>query len=88
MTRHDRPLKLEPPAPPPALSDRALDNLRFIRQTMEAAGTFTAVSGAGITLTGIVALIATSDGKKASASLRASAVVNVAFDARVLRTVW
>ena len=59
MTRHDRPLKLEPPAQPPALSDRALDNLRFIRQTMEAAGTFTAVSGAGVTLTGIVALIAT-----------------------------
>lgn len=59
MTRHDRPLKLEPPTPPPALSDRALDNLRFIRETMEAAGTFTAVSGAGITLTGIVALVAT-----------------------------
>jgi len=59
MSRQDRPLKLEPPTPPPALSDRALDNLRFIRETMEAAGTFTAVSGSGITLTGILALTAT-----------------------------
>lgn len=59
MSRHDRPLRLEPPTPPPALSDRALDNLRFIRETMERAGTFTAVSGAGITLTGILALVAT-----------------------------
>ncbi|MFN8665619.1 MAG: hypothetical protein U0164_00335 [Gemmatimonadaceae bacterium] len=59
MTRQDRPLRLEPPTPPPALSDRAADNLRFIRETMEAAGTFTAVSGAGITLTGVVALVAT-----------------------------
>ncbi|HEX4933283.1 MAG TPA: hypothetical protein VFV33_08905 [Gemmatimonadaceae bacterium] len=59
MTRQDRPLRLEPPSPPPALSDRAADNLRFIRETMEAAGTFTAVSGAGITLTGVVALVAT-----------------------------
>lgn len=62
MSRHDRPLRLEPPTPPepsPALSDRAADNLRFIRETMEAAGTFTAVSGAGITLTGVLALVAT-----------------------------
>ena len=59
MTRQDRPLKLEPPTPPPALSDRALDNLRFIRETMERAGTFTAISGSGITLTGIFALVAT-----------------------------
>jgi len=59
MPRADRPLKLEPPAPPPALSDRALDNLRFIRETMERAGTFTAISGQGITLTGAVALVAT-----------------------------
>jgi len=59
MTRQDRPLRLEPPTPPPALSDRAADNLRFIRETMEAAGTFTAVSGAGIQLTGVVALVAT-----------------------------
>jgi len=60
MPRYDRPqLRIEPPTPPPALSDRALDNLRFIRETMERAGTFTAVSGSGITITGIVALVAT-----------------------------
>ncbi|MCC6931302.1 MAG: hypothetical protein IT359_20100 [Gemmatimonadaceae bacterium] len=59
MTRQDRPLRLEPPTPPPALSDRAADNLRFIRETMEAAGTFTAVSGVGIILAGVVALVAT-----------------------------
>jgi len=59
MSRSDRPLRLEPPDEHPALSDRALDNLRFIRETMEAAGTFTAVSGQGITVTGIVALVAT-----------------------------
>ncbi len=59
MTRSNRPLKLEPPDAPPALSDRALDNLRFIRETMERAGTFTAISGQGITLTGAVALVAT-----------------------------
>ena len=59
MPRQDRPLRLEPPAPPPALSDRAIDNLKFIRETMERAGTFTAISGTGITLTGILALVAT-----------------------------
>lgn len=55
-----RPLRLqkEDPQAPPALSDRALDNLRFIRETMERAGTFTAISGQGIALTGIIALLA------------------------------
>jgi hypothetical protein len=54
-----RPLKISPPDPPPALSDRAFDNLRFIRETMERAGSFTAISGWGIAGTGGVALIAT-----------------------------
>ena len=58
MPQNERPLKLEPPTPPPALSDRAFENLRFIRETMEAAGAFTAISGTGITLTGFVALVA------------------------------
>jgi hypothetical protein len=40
------------------LSDRALDNLRFIRDTMERAGTFTAISGWGIAAVGVAAMIA------------------------------
>jgi hypothetical protein len=48
----------EQPSHTTALSDRAIENISFIRRTMEASGTFTAVSGVGVMGLGLLALAA------------------------------
>lgn len=43
---------------PPEIQARAIDNIAFIRQTMERAGTFTAISGWGEVAIGCTAILA------------------------------
>jgi len=54
---------------PVALDDRARDNLRFIRETMERAGAFTAIPGWGGVAMGITALGAAAIASRQSSTL-------------------
>ena len=60
-----------PDRPPVALRDRAMDNLRYIRETMERSASFTHVSGIGGVATGLIGL--------GAAGLAASAASQVAW---------
>ena len=86
------PRRPSPPEPVPQLHARAMDNLRFIRSTMERAAGVTAVSGWGIAATGAVGLAAGTlalDAPDAASRLVVwLAAAPVALAASLLGAVW
>lgn len=82
------PLHRAPEAEPPALHVRAMDNLAFIRDTMEAAGSFTAVSGWGMVAVGIIATIAAAIAAAQGSALRAIYVWMAAAVLAPLVSLW
>jgi hypothetical protein len=50
--------RIDPDRTPESLQERAMENVRFIRATMERAGSFTALSGLGSMAVGVTALAA------------------------------
>jgi hypothetical protein len=69
-----RPIRPEPPLES-SLHGRAMDNLAFIRNTMEAAGSFTAVSGWGMVAIGALAIVV-------------AVIASMQADATTALTVW
>ena len=68
-----QPLPSAPPQPI-ALDDRAIDNLRFIRKTMERSAIFTAVPGWGAVATGVIGLAAYAGARTMASPLEQVAV--------------
>lgn len=83
-----RPLHREPTPEPPALHARAMDNLAFIRDTMEKAGSFTAVSGWGMVAVGLIATIAAMIASSQHSVLRSIYVWIVAAVLAPLVSAW
>ena len=76
-----RPIRPEPPRELSSLHGRAMDNLAFIRNTMEAAGSFTAVSGWGMVAIGVLAIVVAI---VASMQQTATTAINIWLGAAVL----
>ena len=76
-----RPLRPPPPKEPSSLHGRAMDNLAFIRNTMEAAGSFTAVSGWAMVAIGVLAVMVAI---AASMAPTAASAINVWLASAVL----